>query len=225
MLAVHPTKRFCVYAHSIDGIVFYVGRGRLARAFATSRRNKQWRVKVISGYDVEIIEWHDTTEAAELSERKLIADLRPECNVIYFDAEAGIFRNPEARRTAFAVGLAARGRAHNLGRKLSPERCLAMSNRLTGKKLSADAYKRQAERMKELRAAGRLFGTKAKPVRCVETGVVYPSMTAAARAVDVWQDGIAKATYRTDLTAGGFHWEFVVDMAANSEEYLPRIDR
>ena len=46
-----------------------------------------------------------------------------------------------------------------------------------------------------------------KPVRCVETGTVYPSQKAAERATG--NVGIHKACSKKQHTAGGYHWEYV----------------
>lgn len=51
---------------------------------------------------------------------------------------------------------------------------------------------------------------KAKPVRCVETGVEYPSSCEAARLTGINGNHIGEVCRRKRKTAGGFHWEFVV---------------
>ena len=47
-----------------------------------------------------------------------------------------------------------------------------------------------------------------KPVRCVETGDVYTSITKAAQAVGVTRCVVSEAL-RKGYRAGGYHWEFV----------------
>lgn len=49
-----------------------------------------------------------------------------------------------------------------------------------------------------------------RPVECVETGELYTSPTAAARAQPERVDGrkIRGACYHPDTTAYGFHWRF-----------------
>lgn len=47
---------------------------------------------------------------------------------------------------------------------------------------------------------------QAKPVLCVETGRVYPSMGKAARAVYVTPSRLQKVVGRADRTAAGCHW-------------------
>lgn len=48
-----------------------------------------------------------------------------------------------------------------------------------------------------------------RPVRCVETGEVFPTRRAAARAVFVTECNIGGALAGRIKTAGGFHWEAV----------------
>lgn len=50
---------------------------------------------------------------------------------------------------------------------------------------------------------------KVKPVKCVETGVIYNSVRAAERETKCSSSGISKACKGIYLTCGGFHWEYV----------------
>lgn len=50
-----------------------------------------------------------------------------------------------------------------------------------------------------------------KPVLCVETGEVYPSMTEASRQTCVDDSCISKCLNGKRKTAGGFHWRKVKD--------------
>lgn len=47
-----------------------------------------------------------------------------------------------------------------------------------------------------------------KPVRCIETGVVYDSMVDAEKATGVSHKNISEVCRRNGITAGGLHWEF-----------------
>ena len=49
--------------------------------------------------------------------------------------------------------------------------------------------------------------SRARPVRCVETGVVYPSQRSAEK--DTGFAGIHKACSGRQSTAGGYHWCYV----------------
>ena len=54
-----------------------------------------------------------------------------------------------------------------------------------------------------------------KPVRCIETGIVYESSVAASKATGVYRRSIAFACSGKHKTAGGYHWEFVNPEDAN----------
>ena len=50
-----------------------------------------------------------------------------------------------------------------------------------------------------------------KPVRCVETGKTYPSISEASRQTGASQTGISRVVRKDKWhkTAGGYHWEYV----------------
>lgn len=48
-----------------------------------------------------------------------------------------------------------------------------------------------------------------KAIRCIETGKVYPSISAAAREVGVYDTTIGRAVNGNLKTAGGYHWEMI----------------
>ena len=57
---------------------------------------------------------------------------------------------------------------------------------------------------------------ESKPVRCVETGVVYSSIREAARATGLGHQNISAACHGKTKTSGGFHWELVEEKAKNN---------
>jgi hypothetical protein len=50
---------------------------------------------------------------------------------------------------------------------------------------------------------------RGKTIRCVETGVVYPSISKAARETNINVNSIRRCASGTQKTAGGYHWECV----------------
>ena len=48
-----------------------------------------------------------------------------------------------------------------------------------------------------------------KPVRCIETGEIFNSQTAAAKAYNTHQGAVGNSARTKHYSAGGFHWEFV----------------
>lgn len=50
---------------------------------------------------------------------------------------------------------------------------------------------------------------KDKPVRCIETNIVYPSLTTAGNELGIVRQSISKACCNKSKTAAGYHWEYV----------------
>ena len=55
----------------------------------------------------------------------------------------------------------------------------------------------------------RAAAARSKKVRCIETGIVYPGASEAARQTGIDKSSISKCCRGKLKTAGGFHWEFV----------------
>lgn len=53
--------------------------------------------------------------------------------------------------------------------------------------------------------------SQSKPVMCKETGIVYPSCGEAERQTNIGRYSIAKCANGKVISAGGFHWGFVVE--------------
>jgi hypothetical protein len=62
-----PNKRLCVYSHSADGEVFYVGQGNSQRTYERASRTPRWHAHVVEesggGYEITIHAW--TADKAE----------------------------------------------------------------------------------------------------------------------------------------------------------------
>ena len=142
---------FCVYIHYVDDEPIYVGMGSASRAFNFKLRSVQWKEKTANGYRVVIESWWPSKDKAYDHEVKLIKLLRPACNMVH--------------NGWVQPGLA--GNTWNIGRKHSEE---------AKKKLSA-SQKTSWEKTK--RATGRRRPTK--PIKCLDTGVVYDGLREAAR--------------------------------------------
>jgi hypothetical protein len=69
-----------VYAHVADGVIFHIGSGTLARAFA-GERSTAWEARARAGYAVVILERHACPARARLREAELIHQMQPETNV------------------------------------------------------------------------------------------------------------------------------------------------
>lgn len=76
-------RKYYVYSHSFDGVVFYIGKGIGGRAWDTGDRNAQWHklVESLTSYEIEIVSWHDTSKEALAAERTEILVRRPSANL------------------------------------------------------------------------------------------------------------------------------------------------
>lgn len=48
-----------------------------------------------------------------------------------------------------------------------------------------------------------------KPIRCIETGIIYPSIKEAQRKLGFDNSGISACLHKRQKTCGGFHWESI----------------
>ena len=55
----------------------------------------------------------------------------------------------------------------------------------------------------------RIAAARGKKVRCIETGIVYSSISEASRQTGINIGSISQCCNGKQKTAGGFHWEFV----------------
>ena len=73
----------CVYTHSLDGVVFYVGHGTFERPYVRGKRNKAWSAMVRGNgglFQVEIERCFETLSEAVDLERRLIEYYKPAAN-------------------------------------------------------------------------------------------------------------------------------------------------
>lgn len=77
-------RKWCVYAHIVEGEVVYIGKGNQHRPFHHSSRSKDWieRMQAVTVFDVAILGWFESESAALKSERSLIRKHKPLLNYI-----------------------------------------------------------------------------------------------------------------------------------------------
>lgn len=88
-----------VYAHLIDDVIFYIGKGDLNRAYSYGARNKIWKslVQAAGYFSVKIIsEWPSDIEA-RANEFEQIKLHNPIANI------ASIHKNPKYSRLCDAI--------------------------------------------------------------------------------------------------------------------------
>jgi len=59
-----------------------------------------------------------------------------------------------------------------------------------------------------LKQASKVSGFNRRFVRCMETGISYPSLSVASRSTGVSLSGLSQCVNKHRITAGGFHWSF-----------------
>lgn len=55
----------------------------------------------------------------------------------------------------------------------------------------------------------RLAKSKSKPVLCVETGIIYPSINEASKMTNICRTSISKVLNKKTPAVYGYHWKFV----------------
>ena len=72
-------------------------------------------------------------------------------------------------------------------------------------------YKAAVKGLIKGRAKGNAISAKkrSKPVRCIETGIIYASMSEANRQTGISYGSISNCCRGKRKTAGGYHWEYV----------------
>lgn len=62
--------------------------------------------------------------------------------------------------------------------------------------------------LKKIRLPEEAWEATRKPVKCIETGVIYASVNEAARQCGLWQQNISKVLAGQMKTTGGLHWGY-----------------
>lgn len=77
-----PVGKFCLYDHSSNGQVFYVGIGSPTRPFEKIGRNELWIdfVSRLDEYFVTIHAWADSLDDLRKLEASMIKHVMPACN-------------------------------------------------------------------------------------------------------------------------------------------------
>ncbi len=91
--------KYCVYAHSIDDVIFYIGCGNPHRPISVQGRTTKWKqiVKENGGvYDTAVLAKFDDRREALKLEHKLIHEYQPKANTNFPWGEV-IDRKPNPR--------------------------------------------------------------------------------------------------------------------------------
>jgi len=180
--------RVCVYTHSVDGIVFYVGKGVCYRPFETSRRNKLWgdAVEKSGGvFDVDILGWFDNDQQARSRELQEIQSRKPTANLM---------NNGWHRSLEFKTMMTLRHK----GKVLSEETRDKISSSMVGRK----PWNRDTPPSDEQRAKLSAKSHR-RSVIDITTGVVYESIRGAARSLGIKKEGIVSNLGGRQKTVAG----------------------
>lgn len=178
----------------------------------------------------EVLIQCSTLEEADLLEKRLIACLRTSNPVYGYNISAGADgKGVMAESTKRLLSQKRKGRFAgtenpNYGRRHTPEERRKISDYLfayyaqhgsprKGAKVSEEGRRRMSEARKNSEKAQAsiqiLNQSKAKTVRCIETGTIYASAHEAARQTGFSQSNISAACRGAFKQAYGYHWEYI----------------
>lgn len=226
-------KEFVLYVHTLFDGRKYIGitsqsPGRRWRNGEGYKSTNSYFYRAIQkyGWDAfthEILFEHLSEERAKELERELISKYRTQERSFGFNISGGgdgIF-NPteEVRRKIGEMS-----RITNTGRKLTKEHREMISRRLKANNPNANGQLLTKERIAkfteyakkpktDIQKSHMSDSAKKREIRCVETGVVYSSMKAAAETLGICYTSLTCAVYDRHRRAGGFHWEPLYEKA------------
>lgn len=189
----------CVYTHSIQGKVFYVGKGISSRPFETSRRGERWHniVSEAGHFDVEVIAWFDSDQDARLQEAQDIAKYKPEANLM----GNGWRRSEEFK--------AAMSKCHK-GKAVSPE----TRERIGLSRQGLEPWNKGAKTTDEQKRKLSLAQRGRNAVIETGSGTEYPSVREACRVLRIPKTTLIQHLNGKLKHAGGYVFRYVNILAA-----------
>jgi hypothetical protein len=189
--------KYYTYAHYTADTkeLFYVGKGtvhkqsKFHRARAKVGRNPYWQNKVNKhgGFEVQILSLWETEQEAFEHEKLLI-----QC----FDKLTNLTTGGEG----------------NSGRVQSEQEKIKRANAIRGQKRTQETLQRMSEAQKVNTKAKEILDAQReltkKKVLCVETGVLYNSLTEAGRFAKIPFQNISKVCLGKRPKAGGYTWKY-----------------
>lgn len=190
---------YYTYAHFTKDTneLFYIGKGSFTkqgdfkRANACTGRNTYWKNKVNkhNGFKVEILAVWKTEQEAFAHEEFLIFVMKEKLVNLTSGGEGC------AGRVQSKAEKDKRANSHR-GKKRSPQSLANMSKAQKNNIVSLAALQEAREKQK-------------KKILCVETGIVYNSLSEAGHLSGVLFQNISKACKGIRQHAGGYKWEFI----------------
>jgi hypothetical protein len=190
---------YYTYAHFTKDTneLFYIGKGSFTkqgdfkRATACTGRNAFWKNKVNkhNGFKVEILAVWNTEQEAFAHEEFLISVMKEKLVNLTFGGEGC------SGRVQSKAEKDKRANSHR-GQKRSLESLANMSKAQKNNNVSLAVLAQAREKQK-------------KQILCVDTGVVYNSLTEAGLLSGVSFQNISKACKGIRQHAGGYKWKFI----------------
>ena len=160
-----------------------------------------------------------TREEAAILEMKLIKELKTQDRNFGYNIDEGGFAPVNSEETKKRKSIAKMGhpvseetkeklKQRNKGQIVSEEARRKMSLARKGKPRSKECCMKMSASMKG-RKKPENGGSPPKPVRCVETGIEYPSLAEAARQTKSCMSKIGAVCNGHRKTTNGLHWEYI----------------
>lgn len=172
----------CIYGHYVGDRLIYIGMGRLDRVFNIKCRSDEWKRLTKDGYRVALLAWFGDRAAARTEEKRLIREFSPICNLLH----SANWVSPHI------------GNTYSVGRKHTEE----------SKKKLSESQKASWRRTKRL--TGRR--TPIRPIKCLNTGIVYSGLREAARQTGAHFTCISQCINGSRISARGLRFARMEDL-------------
>jgi hypothetical protein len=222
-----------VYYHTRNdtGEVFYVGKGKNNRLNRKQNRSTFWHniVNKAGGFKSTILASSLTEKESLNFEKLIILKLRETgvkiCNLTDGgDGVSGYKRSDESRlaQSERMKGISPFPKGHKLseehkeklriaqtGRKHTPEHIAKCVAKRLGTPCSEETRLKISKAVSGFKHSEETRLKMSKSVICVETGVIYPSITQAAISINGHTGAISKCCKGVLKKSGGFTWQYI----------------
>ena len=161
--------------------IFYVGKGQNKRAYKTDNRNRWWHNKVNNhgGFDVEIVAYWKTEKEA-LEHEKLLIDCFEQVGILLVNISKALGKEQGnmkfSEETRKKMSKTRTKKWESMSEEEKQEWASKISKANKGREFSEQHRKNIS-----LSREGITIPARWKPIKCVTTGVVYSSLTEAAK--------------------------------------------
>ena len=183
---------FCVYTHSHNGKIFYVGKGKGYRPLSSADRHAAWNsvTSLMDSFDVDIVKWFENEKDAYDFEKLLTMKYKPEGNVLNTGRSIS-----ESHRQALSIA--------NRGRTMPEEVKDRLRKSLKGRVSPMKGIKMTSEqkRLMSLQRLGKIEITE------TTTGKKFVSAKHAGRELNIDPTTICRVLNGEKIYAKGFTFE------------------